>query len=395
MVRAGILLSSLIALAACDEQNKNIIPVYTVSSQTLNIQVPAYGELESYESQVIASPGQQVMVIDWLAEEYKEVEEGELIAVFDGEQISLQRRKEELAMMLIEKDIKQKYGEKQKQEFEVSSEKQLVSQEFDFAKSFNVDDLRIYSQLEIIDSMQNTEFLEAKDSFLNWKQTSVTQQSNSAVEVLDIRRKGHEQRLNQHQEALVKLEVRAPYAGLLVYQQNWRGEKPSIGQSVFPGDTIARLPNLDKMQAKLFVLDKEAIGLEVGQEVEMSLDAVPDKVFTGSVKSVASFSRTIQRGDPAKYFELVVELAQTNNSLYVPGRKLKATIKVDEKADRLLIPLQTIDNQDGQSFVYVKKQGEFVRQNVTLGNKNLYFVEVTQGLTQGDEIALSQPRMQG
>ena len=243
--------------------------------------------------------------------------------------------------------------------------------------------------------MQNTEFLEAKDSFLNWKQTSVTQQSNSAVEVLDIRRKGHEQRLNQHQEALVKLEVRAPYAGLLVYQQNWRGEKPSIGQSVFPGDTIARLPNLDKMQAKLFVLDKEAIGLEVGQEVEMSLDAVPDKVFTGSVKSVASFSRTIQRGDPAKYFELVVELAQTNNSLYVPGRKLKATIKVDEKADRLLIPLQTIDNQDGQSFVYVKKQGEFVRQNVTLGNKNLYFVEVTQGLTQGDEIALSQPRMQG
>ena len=394
MVRAGILLLSLIALAACDEQ-KQTIPVYTVSSQTLNIQVPAYGELESYESQVIASPGQQVMVIDWLAEEYKEVKEGELIAVFDGEQISLQRRKEELAMMLIEKDIKQKYGEKQKQEFEVSSEKQLVSQEFDFAKSFNVDDLRIYSQLEIIDSMQNTEFLEAKDSFLNWKQTSVTQQSDSAVEVLDIRRKGHEQRFNQHQEALVKLEVRAPYAGLLVYQQNWRGEKPSIGQSVFPGDTIARLPNLDKMQAKLFVLDKEAIGLEVGQEVEMSLDAVPDKTFTGSVKSVASFSRTIQRGDPAKYFELVVELAQTNNSLYVPGRKLKATIKVGEKADRLLIPLQTIDNQDGQSFVYVKKRGEFVRQNVTLGNKNLYFVEVTQGLTQGDEIALSQPRMQG
>ena len=107
MVRAGILLSSLIALAACDEQNKNILPEYTVSSQTLNIQVPAYCELESYESQVIASPGQQVMVIDWLAEEYKEVEEGELIAVFDGEQISLQRRKEELAMMLIEKDIKQ------------------------------------------------------------------------------------------------------------------------------------------------------------------------------------------------------------------------------------------------------------------------------------------------
>lgn len=394
MVRAGILFSMLFTLIAC-EQQKTTVPVYTVSSQTLNIQVPAYGELESFESQVIASPGQQAMVIDWLAEEYKEVKEGELIAVFDGERISLQRRKEELAMMLIEKDIKQQYGEKQKQEFEVSSEKQLVSQEFDFAKSFNVDDLRIYSQLEIIDSMQNTEFLEAKDSFLNWKQTSVSQQSDSAVEVLDIRRKGHEQKFKQHQEALIKLEVRAPYSGLLVYHQNWRGEKPSIGQSVFPGDTIARLPNLDKMQAKLFVLDKEAIGLEVGQEVEMSLDAFPDQVFLGLVKSVASFSRTIQRGDPAKYFELVVELSESDKSLYVPGRKLKATIKVDEKADRLLIPLQTIDNQNGQSFVYVKRGREFVKQNVTLGNKNLYFVEVTQGLTHGDEIALSQPRMQG
>ena len=388
-----MILGAVLFTSGCDEYDDQT-PNYRIEKQALTIIVPATGELEAAESQSIASPGQQSMIVAWLAEEFRKVKKGELIAVFDGEQISLERRKEELAMMLIEKDIRQRLGEKEQRESEVSSEKTLVSQEFDFAKSFNIDDLRIYSKLEIIDSMQNTEFLEAKDTFLSWKKQSVSEQSQSSVDVLDIRKEGHAKKLKQHEDALYQLEVRAPYDGLLVYQQNWRGEKPSVGQSVFPGDTIARIPNLTKMQAKLFVLDKEAIGLAIGQTVTLALDAFPAQSFTGKVKQVAAFSRTIQRGDPTKYFELIVELDNSDNPNFIPGRKLTAKINVDEQAETLSVPLQAIDNEDGNNFVYLKSGTQYNKQIVQTGKKNLHFVEITSGLSDGDVIALSVPEEQ-
>jgi multidrug efflux pump subunit AcrA (membrane-fusion protein) len=393
VIKKIIFICSIPLLFACSEPEEQI-PTYTVSEGNLSIVVPAKGELEAASSQVISVPGRQTMTIAWLEQEFKRVKEGELIAVFDGEQISLNSRKEELAMMLIERDIQQKHSEKSKQEFEVLSEKQLVGKEFDFAQSFNIDDLRIYSQLEIIDSMQNTEFLGAKDTFLDWKKQSVTKQNQSAVDVLDIRLKGHQAKLKNHQDALVKLEVRAPYDGLLVYEKNWRGEKPSVGSSIFPGNPIAKLPNLNKMQAKVFVLDKEAIGLEKGQNVKLSLDAYPDQTIKGVVKDVAAFSRTISRANPTKYFELTVELEQESHPDYLPGRKLSAKVIVDEKPNTLVVPLQVIDNEDGRNFVYLKSGDRFIRQPVDTGAKNLYFVEIIEGLKAGDVIALSDPKEQ-
>lgn len=393
MIKKIIYIFSIPLLFACSEAEEQV-PTYTVSKGNLSIVVPAKGELEAASSQAISVPGRQTMTIAWLEQEFKKVKEGELIAVFDGEKISLNSRKEELAMMLIERDIQQKHSEKLKQEFEVSSEKQLVGKEFDFAQNFNIDDLRIYSQLEIIDSMQNTEFLGAKDTFLDWKKQSVTKQSQSAVDVLDIRLKGHQAKLKNHQDALVKLEVRAPYDGLLVYEKNWRGEKPSVGSSIFPGNPIAKLPNLNKMQAKVFVLDKEAIGLEKGQKVKLSLDAYPDETINGMVKDVAAFSRTISRANPTKYFELTIELEQESHPDYLPGRKLSAKVIVDEKPNTIVVPLQVIDNENGRNFVYLKSGDRFIRQPVDTGAKNLYFVEILEGLKAGDVIALSDPKEQ-
>lgn len=377
----------------CDQKTQSI-PTYTVIKQDLNIEVPGHGVLEAKESKIISSPGQQPMVVAWLAEEYKQVKKGELIVSFDGEKIALDKRKEQLAMMVLEQEMAQKYGEKTQQDSTLASEKNLVSQEFNFAKSFNIDDLRIYSQLEIIDSMQNTEFLQAKDSFLDWKKSSVNKQNQSAVAVLDIRHQGHKNKLERHQNALVKLEVRAPFDGLLVYQQNWRGEKVSVGQSVFPGATIAKLPNLSQMQAKIYVLDKEAIGLAEGQAVSMLLDAFPDQEFKGEIAKVAAFSRTIERGNPTKYFELIVQFQHEQESIFIPGRKLKAKIHVDNKPQVILVPMQAIDNANGQNFVYLKTASGFTKQNVTTGIKNLHFVEILSGLSAGDEVALSEPRKQ-
>ena len=144
------------------------------------------------------------------------------------------------------------------------------------------------------------------------------------------------------------------------------------------------------MQAKLYVLDKNAIDLEVGQKVNLTLDAYPDKNLSGEVLSVSGFSRTTKRGNPTKYFELMVSLDDQPSTLQ-PGAKVSATVSVASSEVKIVIPLQAIFNEQSENYVYIKQGRSFSKHPVKTAGKNLYFVEVVEGLTAGDIIALSVP----
>ncbi|WP_438864341.1 efflux RND transporter periplasmic adaptor subunit [Neptunicella sp.] len=390
-IQLSVILAAFIGLlSGCSEPPEATVPTFVVKQRPFEIVIPAFGELQAAEATNIASPGRRPMVIAWLAEENQRVKKGQIVARFDGEQLALDSRKEELEMELLDKDINQKNAERSQQQNELNSEEVLIGKEFEFVDKFAIDDLRLYSKLEIIDTLSNKEYLGVKDDFIDWKQGSIEGQSQSALDILKIRKKGHADKYQQHEEALSRLEVRAPYDGLLVYEKNWRGDKPSIGQTVFPGSTIAKIPNLDQMQAKIYVLDKDAIGLQKGQPVTLTMEAYPDQILEGQLASVSGFSRTIKRGNPTKYFELLVDLPEKNN-LMQPGQKVVADIQVQQAEPQIVIPLQAIFNQDGENFVYLQQGSEFIRQPVTTAQKNLYFVEITEGLSSGDAIALSVP----
>lgn len=390
MIKSSLGICCAVFLLACGDTPQSTVPLYQVKSQEFAVIIPADGELEAAQAERINTPGRRPMTIDWLAEENSWVTKGQVVARFDSEQLVLDSREEELEMMLLDMDMRKQNAEENQQQNELNSEKVLVGKEFTFVDAFAIDDLRLYSKLEIIDTLSNRDYLAAKEEFIEWKESSIGERNQSALEVLDIRKDGHQAKYQQHQSALAQLEVLAPYDGMLVYEKNWRGEKASVGQTVFPGSTIAKIPNLEKMQAKLYVLDKNAINLKVGQRVNVSLDAYPDEKLTGEVLSVSGFSRTIKRGNPTKYFELVVSIEQQFDSLQ-PGAKVTASISVNQAESKTVIPLQAIFNQKSENYVYLKDGQKFERRMVKTADKNLYFVEIIEGLEPGDTIALSVP----
>lgn len=383
-------LFTALGLSACADPDIATIPTFEVSSRPFEIVIPAFGELEAAEAQTIAAPGRRPMMIEWLAQENSKVTKGQVVARFDAELLLLDSREEELEMMLLDKDMRQTYAEKTKQENELNSEEVFVGKEFKFVDTFAIDDMRLYSKIEIIDTLSNRDYLGAKEEFIDWKQDSIGERNQSSVQILDIRKKGHEDKYLQHQEALSQLEIYAPYDGLLVYEKNFRGDKPSVGQTVFPGSTIAKIPNLEKMQAKVYVLDKDAIGLKEGQKVELHLEALPEQLLNGVVDSVSGFSHTIKRGNPTKYFELTVNIPQSDIKLQ-PAQKVLANIKASETSNKITIPLQAIFNDKSENFVYLQQGKHFIRRAVSTAEKNLHFVEIIDGLEPGDVIALSIP----
>lgn len=382
------IISACLTLVAC-HRDVAVSPSYEVKATPLVITMQGEGEIEAAKAQLISSPGRRPMTIEWLAPENTRVKKGDVIVRFDAEQILYESRDEEFEMLMIDQDIVKTQAEQARTLNDIHSEQGFVDQEYNFTNRFAIDDVSVYSKLEIIETLQNKDFLQAKDSFLDWRESSVNQQNESANAVLDVRKSGHEQKFNLYQESLSQLDVFAPFDGLLTYERDKNGEKPSVGQTVFPGKVIAKLPNLTELQAKVYVLAKDAINLHADLPVEISLEASPKAKLSGKVKSVSSFPSSISRGSPISYFEVIVRFDEQNIEGLNPGNKVHALIKNTSNEDSLTVPIQALEHDQTSSFVFMKKGGEWQKTNVTTGAKNHYFVEIKEGLKAGDIIALA------
>jgi len=377
-------------IVGCSEQESTPL-LYEVTKQDFTVNVPAKGELFAAKATVISAPmGRRgAQNISWLAPEFSRVKKGDVIARFDGEAMEIQSKDRLNELSITEQEIIEKTGMLNMELDAINKDIGMVGQEKDFAENFSIDDIGIRSKLEILDSLQNTQYLGSKEKYLHWKNDSFSASSEGDMGLLEMKQTQSKSKLQQLSDGLSKLEVKAPHDGLLSYKANWRGEKPRAGQSLWPGQKIAELPDITNMKVKLFVLESEAINLAVDKSVTFHLNAYADKKFLGKVEKVAPFPTSIKRGDPQKYFEIIVTLAKQNPELFVPGRKLQASIEITATSKKIIVPLQSIFVEAKQSFVYLYDNGSYKPAPVTLGQASLSHVEILSGLIEGQKIALT------
>jgi len=380
-----------LSITGCSEQVSAPL-LYVVSKQDFTVTVPAKGELFAAKATVISAPtGRRrgALNISWLAPEFSRVKKGDVIARFDGEAMEIQSQDRLNELSITEQEIIEKTGMLNMELDSINQDIGMVGQEKNFAEKFSVNNEEIRSRLEILDSLQNTQYLSSKEEYLYWKNDSFSASSAGDMGLLEMKQAQSQSKLKQLEDGLSKLEVKAPHDGLLSYKANWRGEKPRAGQSLWSGQKIAELPDISNMKVKLFVLESEAINITVNKVVTFSLNAYADRAFQGKVETVAPFPASIKRGDPQKYFEVIVTLAEQKPKLFVPGRKLQADIEIVTTSRKVIVPLQSIFVEAKQSFVYLYENGSYKSAPVTLGQASLSHVEILSGLKEGQKIALT------
>jgi len=384
-----LILIPMFFLLACGSEQSSTLS-YTVKNEEFSVNIPAKGELFAAKATVISTPSSRTGVqnISWLAPEFSMVKQGDVIARFDGESMLVKSQEKENELAITKQEIIEKTGALSKELDAISKDILIIDEEKQFAEKFSIDDERIRSKLEIIDSLQNTAYLGSKQDYLNWKSDSFNESSAGDMGLLKMQQEQHQGKLDLLNDSLNQLEIKAPHDGLLVYKTNWRGEKPRAGQSMWPGEKIAELPNITEMKAKLHVIESEAIDLAEGKTVSLQLFAYANLTFKGVIESVAPFPASIKRGDPQKYFEVIVTLDKQNSKLFVPGRKLQGSIEIAKSESKLIVPLQAIYTKENQSFVYIYQDNEVSMAEVTLGQASLSHVEVLTGLKAGQKISL-------
>jgi len=190
---------------------------------------------------------------------------------------------------------------------------------------------------------------------------------------------------------LQSFDVTAPEDGMVIYERGWDGKPIKAGSQIQMWEpTVATLPDLTTMMSKTYVNEVDVRKIQIGQVVEVGLDAYPDKKLTGEVKNVANVGEQRPNSD-AKVFMVSVEIKGTDATLR-PSMTTSNKIIASVKDSVLYVPLESLHSQDDSITYVFKKDGlNTVKQEVIVGETNSNDAVILGGLEKDERIFLSVP----
>jgi HlyD family secretion protein len=223
-------------------------------------------------------------------------------------------------------------------------------------------------------------------------------------------------------DVLQKTTYEAPFDGVITNLPVREGETVVIGIQNSPGSTLMTLADMSVITSEVKVDETDIVNVRLGQPADVTIDAIPHKVFHGVVSEIGdnaivrstgvATSQATSTSQEAKDFKVVVTLTDPPPDLR-PGLSSTAKITTATRSDVLSIPIQALTvrtradlvPKDDKGSVQAASaptdasklkeevQGVFVIRSkkalfipVETGISGTTDIEVTKGLQDGDEV---------
>jgi len=233
--------------------------------------------------------------------------------------------------------------------------------------------------------------------------------------------------LRRASDALSKTTYQAPYDGVVTNLPVREGETVVVGIQNSPGSTLMTVADMSVITAEVKVDETDIVNVKLGQQAEVSIDAVPKKKFKGVVTEIGnnallrstgvSTSQSTSSSQEAKDFKVVITLQDPPENLR-PGLSATAKITTATRQSVVSVPIQALTIRQRGDLEQKSKgkdkstvqaagpasaekaaqakeelQGVFVLKNgkaefvpVETGITGTTDIEITKGLSDGDTI---------
>ncbi|HEY3876817.1 MAG TPA: efflux RND transporter periplasmic adaptor subunit [Candidatus Kapabacteria bacterium] len=219
--------------------------------------------------------------------------------------------------------------------------------------------------------------------------------------------------MKQIQESLNWTSVLSPMDGVITSLISHLGETV-VGTSEFAGTEIMDISDLTVMNAMVDVDENDVVNVKLGDPVKVSVDAFPDKLFTGKVIEIANSAKATGTGtqDQATDFTVKVRLDSLSTTDLRPGMSCTARIATKTKANVLAVPLMAVTRRESDDeeaadsirnireankgtfhgdaepslIVFAVKNGVAKKVPVQTGISDNSYVEILSGLKAGEEV---------
>ncbi len=203
-----------------------------------------------------------------------------------------------------------------------------------------------------------------------------------------------DQQLKEYLKQRSLAVIKAEQDGIVAYANDrWYDESSRVreGATVYPRQKIFTLPDMSNMEVKVNIHESLVKKVKIGQRAEIRVDAFPNQVLTGVVKTVsqlADSNQSFMRGG-SKEYSTVITVDKLPDEGLKPGMTAEVRIQVSLLPEVLTVPLQTVVDHKGEHFAFVEdKKGKIARRSVKIGEANEKDVQIIGGLVEGDRVVL-------
>ena len=181
------------------------------------------------------------------------------------------------------------------------------------------------------------------------------------------------------EDALTKSSVRARYDGI-VYSLPVKE-----GAYVQAGDLLLQEADLSRVQVRIFADEPDVGRLAPGQKVEITWDALPGRIWNGTLSTVPS---TVKLRVSRNVGEALCVLDNHDLRL-LPNVNVGVTIITAEHSGVLTLQREALRIDDSKPYVYQVVDGRLRRREIDISLQNLTRVEITSGLPENAVVALT------
>lgn len=409
LVPLAIWLLTTVWLASCSAQGKvrpseGSVPVAAVEQADVQLRVNARGSLRSTRTAMLVAPtiGGGALQIIHLLKAGSQVKAGDVVLDFDPNQ-----QQYNLGQNRSDYDQAEQEIVKAKDDAAVQAAQDqtaLLKAHFDVRQA----ELEVSKKelVSAIDAQKSQLALDEAQRALEQLQQDIESHAASGQATIAVdQEKAHKAKLamDQAQENIKNMQVRSPISGLVVIRQNENASggffftgmslpEYQQGDQVNPGSTIADVIDMGQMELATQVNESDRVNVKIGQPVEVRVDALPGKLFHGTVKTVAAGGGDFFFTGPGGNSEVTVELNDPNEQLR-PGFTAHLVILGDRLQKALWIPREAVFEKDGKPIVYARSANGFEARVIQIR----YLSEgraVISGLKVGTEVAVVDPLQQ-
>ncbi|MBL7129575.1 MAG: efflux RND transporter periplasmic adaptor subunit [Ignavibacteria bacterium] len=386
----GVVLLIIITIIISSNKEKEIlVQTEKITKRNITQVVTATGKIQS-ETQVNISAEISGEIVSLPFKEGEEVKKGDLLVKINPDAYYPQLKQQTAGVRVQQRNLESQEVTLQKYELELKRIQELY-------------DKGLASQSELDNTQATVNEMLAQ---MNTTRAQINQQRASLLSV---------------KYDLSKTTINSPISGTVTQLNNELGEKV-LGTSFNVGSTIMAISDLSKMECQVEVGETDVSFVKIGDTARIEVDAFPDKILTGYVYEVANSATTTGIGTQDEVVNFIIKVRILDKDIELrPGMSCTADIEVNRKENVIAVPIQSVtvreegfgmfgDETEGedeedkpenlsresddkmkkkkkpQEIVFIVENNYSVKKNVKSGISDDFYVEITEGLKEGEEV---------
>lgn len=175
-------------------------------------------------------------------------------------------------------------------------------------------------------------------------------------------------------------KIKTPISGFITARYIDLG---SMVQGAPQSTLVANVVDISRVKVKLNVAEQDAFILKTGDQVLVTSDVYPEATFTGKIVSIGA------KGDDAHTFPIEISIANAAKHQLKAGMFARVSFTSIKSRETIVIPRAALVGSIKTPQVFVVENGIAKLRTLTVGSESGLYIQVLNGLTDGEEVVVS------